>query len=145
MKTKILPILFILTVAGCATKSPDPLDDKYEVYQGVQQDWPTASAAFVSTDKGVIFYHGLPPRPYIVLARYSEPDLDPDDLARSAIYRKADAVCLVEHEMAWYKTNNGITLGNARVSITTPSTTTEEERKTAIAYLIRFTSTTNAP
>src|SRR5439155_11251123 len=53
-------ILVALLLWGCATAD-------FHQYTGAQQNWPTASGAFVSTKYDVPVYFGLPNRPYIVL------------------------------------------------------------------------------
>ena len=57
-------LLITLTLAamlsGCATSD-------FHQYTGAQQNWPTASGAFVSTKYDVPAYYGPPDRPYIVL------------------------------------------------------------------------------
>ncbi len=61
---KAIPRLIALAgaaaLAGCAMADFTP-------YVGAQQNWPTASGAFVATQYAVPVYYGLPPRPYIVL------------------------------------------------------------------------------
>jgi hypothetical protein len=47
-------------LSGCATAD-------FHQYTGAQQNWPTASGAFVSTKYDVPAYYGPPDRPYIVL------------------------------------------------------------------------------
>jgi hypothetical protein len=56
------PIALALAAAltSCATADFTP-------YVGAQQNWPTASGAFVSSQYAVPAYYGLPPRPYKVL------------------------------------------------------------------------------
>ena len=53
-------ILVALLLWGCATA-------EFHQYTGAQQNWPTASGAFVSTKYDVPAYFGPPDRPYIVL------------------------------------------------------------------------------
>ncbi len=57
-------LLITLTLAamlsGCATSD-------FHQYTGAQQNWPTASGAFVTTKYDVPAYYGPPDRPYIVL------------------------------------------------------------------------------
>ncbi len=57
-------LLITLTLAamlsGCATSD-------FHQYTGAQQNWPTASGAFVSTKYDVPAYYGPPSRPYIML------------------------------------------------------------------------------
>ena len=59
MKSRLL-VLFPLVLFGCASAD-------FHQYTGVQENWPTASGAFVSTKYDVPAYYGLPSRPYIVL------------------------------------------------------------------------------
>ena len=59
MKTRLV-VLLTLFLSGCATSD-------FHQYTGAQQNWPTASGAFVGTKYDVPAYYGLPSRPYIVL------------------------------------------------------------------------------
>jgi len=59
MKT-LFAMLVALLLWGCATSD-------FHQYTGAQQNWPTASGAFVSNKYDVPAYYGLPSRPYIVL------------------------------------------------------------------------------
>ena len=55
-----LVTLALAALSGCATAD-------FHQYTGAQQNWPTASGAFVTTKYDVPAYYGPPDRPYIVL------------------------------------------------------------------------------
>jgi len=56
----LLVTLALAALSGCATSD-------FHQYTGAQQNWPTASGAFVTTKYDVPAYYGPPDRPYIVL------------------------------------------------------------------------------
>jgi len=68
----------------------------YEPYQGAQSAWETAPAGYVTKVSNITIYHGLPPRPYVILGRFSRPNLAPAKLAKAANYYHAEAVFLSE-------------------------------------------------
>jgi len=56
----ITTLSLIAMLTGCTSTEFTP-------YAGAQQNWPTASGAFVSNKYVIPVYQGPPPRPYIVL------------------------------------------------------------------------------
>ena len=57
---RLIAVSLAVALAGCASA-------EFHEYSGAQQNWPTASGAFVSSKYAVPAYYGLPSRPYIVL------------------------------------------------------------------------------
>ena len=90
-------ILVALLFWGCATAD-------FHQYTGAQQNWPTASGAFVSTKYDVPAYYGPPNRPYIVLGSLDattvrgigqDAESAVQDAARVAKRMGADAIIVI--------------------------------------------------
>jgi hypothetical protein len=96
MKT-LFAMLVALLLWGCAASD-------FHQYTGAQQNWPTASGAFVSTKYDVPAYYGPPNRPYIVLGSLDattvrgigqDAESAVQDAARVAKRMGADAVIVI--------------------------------------------------
>jgi hypothetical protein len=97
---RIWLLLSLLFLAGCQTPAgTDPLGQFYEAYRGTQSAWPTAPASFVTDRYGVVFYHGLPNFPYVIVGRYDRPNLPLDRLAASAEIHGVNSICLSEQSL----------------------------------------------
>lgn len=95
MIPRSLLVLFALLLSGCTTA-------KFVAFSGQQPDWPTALGALVEDIDGIPVYHGLPPKPYIVLGEVSLAQrhvLAPSVLNKAATVAKehgADGVIVLE-------------------------------------------------
>lgn len=139
---RLIPVVCVL-LSGCAS---DNLAKFYEPYQGAQKPWPTdPSGGFISVVDGVTFYHGRPPQSYQILGRYDRPHISPSRVASSAKYHHADAVMLLERDVEVNELDRGVTFGNNRVEVATPSTIRHTTQIEGTAYLIAFINPTNAP
>lgn len=144
MKLATLAFLTLLTCTSCDTLHSDGNATKFYLpFAGTQQNWPTAPAGFTTSCDGMTIYHGLPPRPYILLGKFDRADISPARLVKCARYYHADAIFLDEHTFNEQRVDRGITFGNERFSATTPTTSRVVQRTEGIPYLIRFT--TNPP
>ena len=113
----LLTALSILFLGGCVMEAPnianyDPLARCYQPYAGQQDKWPTQPDGFIIKTDGIVFYHGLPPEPHVIVGGFAEPDLPPKKLAASAKVHGADAVLLYAKEVTVMKTQHGISIGH---------------------------------
>jgi len=131
-------LISFLTLTGCATK--DPLARFYQSYTGEQKAWPTGPAGFVSEVDGILFYHGLPPRPYQIIGRFDQRKLSLHKLAVSAKMHGANAVCMEEHDITGIKEDNGALLWSDGNAVNAPKTTRPSVKIVPYAYLIKFNS-----
>ena len=132
----------LIIITGCDHLARDGnLSRYYQPYTGVQTNWPISSTGggFVTTFKEFTIYHGLPPVPYTVVGRFDRPNIPLFRVAKCARYHHANAIFMSEEDVIQYHTDNGMTFGNGRIAITTPSTTKAEKRTQATAYLIVIT------
>jgi hypothetical protein len=128
-----MSVFTVLLMAGCQS---DTLGHFYQSYQGPQTNWPTGPAGFVSTAKGIPFYHGLPPVPYAIIGRYDRANLPVRRLASSAKYHHANAIFLTEKDVLAMETAPGVMLFGRGVAFQTPTSTYETTHHFAYAYLI---------
>ena len=144
MKNKKVLLLLCLSglfLTGCDHFAADGnLTRYYQPYTGMQKDWPTSPGSFVTTENGMTIYHSYPPLPYAIIGRFDRPDIPLFRVISMARYQHANAILLTEETVTDFRTDNGITFGNARVAITTPSTTRSVSRVSATAYLINITN-----
>lgn len=124
--------------AGCLPDrlAPDGNAGKfYQPYVGTQTNWPTAPAAFVTTQGRLPIYHGLPPKPYTLLGRFDRPNIPLFRVAKVAHREHADAILLSEQDLIEIVHSASVTLG----PVTLPATTSKRHAALDTAYLIKFT------
>jgi hypothetical protein len=142
MKVIPLTLLSIILFTGCVS---DPLARFYQPYSGEQQKWPVASGTFSNTRDEIIFYHGLPDKPYTVIGRYDRANLPPAKLAASAKANGANAVCLAEQEINTMQTDPGMVLFGSGVAVPLPGNSHAVSSTIAHAYLIHVEGVAKNP
>ena len=140
MKAIPFMLFFVIFFIGCAS---DPLARFYQPYSGEQQKWPVAPGTFSTTRDEIIFYHGLPDKPYTVIGRYDRANLPPTKLAASAKANGANAVCLMEQEINAMQTDPGMVLFGRGVAVPLPGSGHAVSSTIAHAYLIRVEGLTD--
>lgn len=143
MKTVFLSICAfgLLALTGCLPDrlAPDGNAGKfYQPYEGVQTNWSTAGGAYVTTYGKWKLFHGLPPRPYIILGRFDRPNIPIFRVCRVANQQHADAIMLAEEEFIQHSFQPGIVFAGNGIAGSTAWTSEDNKRIRATAYLIKF-------
>jgi hypothetical protein len=138
----ILVCAFGLIGAGCTTT--DPLARFYQPYQGAQQNWPVEPGCFITQTDGLMFFHGLPAVPYVIIGRFDRANLPPSKLAASARVHGANAVCLVEQQITGMQTDPGMILFGKGVAAQLPGNSHAVSSTIASAYLLCVEGITNS-
>lgn len=129
---------------GLATTSCDHMASDgnatkfYMPYAGTQTNWPTANGSFVTQYDGMTIYHGLPPKPYIILGRFDRSDIPNFRLVKCARTQQATAIFIAEHNVTEAQYDSGVTLYGRNVSYTTPGHVHTVEKLQGIPYLIQI-------
>lgn len=133
MKLTTLLLFGSLLFAGCRILNYAPL-------RGEQPDRPVTPGNYAQNFGGTLVYHGYPEKPYIVLGQTIDDDILPHTLARVAREHGADAVLIISIVTSNGDTifKPGMTLSGGGVTVTTPSTKTQETHTSTTALFIKF-------
>lgn len=139
---RLLVILGTSTLlAGCLPDrlAPDGNAGKfYQRYEGVQTNWPTANGAYVTQQGRFTVIHGQPSKPYIILGRFDRPNIPMFRVARVARQQGADAIMLAEEQFIQHRIQPGMIFASGGIVGATATTSRDERRTDATAYLIKY-------
>lgn len=131
---KGIPLLLCLLLVGCRSL-------RYEELSGPKTyDWPTVTGSFSRTVDGIQILRGLPSRPYTVLGRCIDIDIDDSDLARLAKQKHADAVLILGVKGAAFGTiyQHGTTYWGEGWAHTGPSYSYPDLHTATTALLLQY-------